>query len=78
MALVTQIKPVQKERCSVHGAVECSSVVFSKGGNRYLQLETYGSPTRKLKGKVSQSIQFNEASAKQLQRLIHRAFPDLK
>jgi hypothetical protein len=39
-------------------------------GKRYLQLDTFGSRTRQIVGKVSQSIQFDVASAAELKRLI--------
>lgn len=77
MALVRQIRPVEKERQAVHGETECSSSVFRAGGATYLQLDTYGSPERKHPEKVSQSLQFDENSAGQLLELIRRTFPNL-
>lgn len=78
MALICEIKKVQKERQAVHGTVECSYSSFSEGGSRYLQLDTYGSPDRAIAGKVSQSLQLNHESAKRLLDLIHETFPDLQ
>ena len=40
-----------------------------------LQLETYGSDDRAIPGKVSQVIQLDEAGARELKRIIERAFP---
>lgn len=78
MALIHDIKLVRRERQRVHGVVECSYTAFSEGGKHYLQLDTYGSPDRALTGKVSQSLQFDEESAKQLYELLRQTFPDLK
>ena len=78
MALVRTIKKADKDRQAVHGPTDCSYSIFSQGGEIYLQLDTYGSATRKQPEKISQSIQLNRASAKQLKTLIERAFPDLR
>jgi hypothetical protein len=79
MALITTIKEISKERQTVHGFVECAYSVFTgSDGKRYLQLETFGSKERKIPGKTSQAIQINEASARELKRLIDRTFPSLR
>jgi hypothetical protein len=71
MALVTEFEKVSKERYSVHGPVECSYMIFTApGGKRYLQLDTYGSRERQIKGKISQSIQLDAAAATELKRII--------
>jgi hypothetical protein len=77
MALVNTIEKIQKTSQRVHGPVECSYSVFSEGGKRYLQLDTYGSSDRAQPGKVSQALQFDRKSAERLLQLIHEAFPDL-
>jgi len=74
MALVTDIHPVEKERTQVHDPVECSFAIVRVNGETYLQLETYGSPDRKERGKISQSIQFNSRSAAQLKALLDQVF----
>jgi hypothetical protein len=78
VALVRTIKKASKDRQSVHGPTDCSYSIFTHGGETYLQLDTYGSATRKHPEKISQSIQLNRVSAKQLKKLIERAFPDLR
>lgn len=78
MALIQQIERANRERQRVHGAVECTYSVFSERGKRYLQLDTYGSADRAFAGKVSQSIQIDETSARRLQALIAEAFPNLR
>jgi hypothetical protein len=61
----------------VHGEVECGYAIFESEGNRYLQLDTYGSADRVIPGKVSQTVQLDESAAKELLRLIRHAFPGI-
>jgi hypothetical protein len=77
MALITELTELHKERTQVHGPVDCGYTVFESGGERYLQLDTYGSHERQILGKTSQSIQLNARSAAQLNALIQRAFPGI-
>lgn len=75
MAFVRTIKQIRKDRCSVHEPVECTYTVFtSDDGQKYLQLDSYGSRTRKLTGKVSQALQFSKSSAQELRAIIDREF----
>ena len=78
MAFVKSLEPIQKERNTVHGAVRCTYTVFTDAsGTRYLQLDTYGSPGRQLKDKISQSVQFDEDSLRELLSIIARECPGL-
>lgn len=77
MALVRQIQELNRGRGRVHNEIDCTCSIFEEGGHAYIQLDTYGSNTREIPGKVSQSMQFDRAGALQLIRLIERAFPDL-
>ncbi len=71
MALVRKLESITKERSSVHGPVDCVYTVFTgEDGKRYLQLDTFGSKNRQIAGKISQSVQFDVASAIQLKRII--------
>ena len=75
MALVRSIEEMAKQRTTVHEPVECSCTIFEIDGERYLQLDTFGSPTRTLKNKVSQTLQFDRAGARRLRTLLEKAFP---
>ena len=76
MALVESLELIRKERQSVHKPTRCGYSVFRDDqGNRYLQLDTYGTDDRELAGKVSQSLQFNAAIAAELRALIDKTFP---
>ena len=75
MAFVGTVKQIRKDRCSVHEPVECTyTVVTADDGQKYLQLDSYGSRTRKLTGKISQTLQFSKSSAQQLRAIIDREF----
>ena len=68
MALVTKLEKTEIN-ARVHGKVEADYNIVIKDGKKYLQINTYGSEHRK-ENKVSQTIQFNEESAKQLIKII--------
>jgi hypothetical protein len=79
MALVRVIERVDKERQTIHSEVSCcASIVADDEGRKYVQLDTFGSTTRAIPGKVSQSMQFNEGSARVLIELLEEAFPSLR
>jgi hypothetical protein len=67
MALIisSKITKIEKERNSVHKEVECTYTSFIDAeGRKYIQFDTHGSDFRKIKDKVSQSIQFDKELAK--------------
>ncbi|MFO0968764.1 MAG: hypothetical protein U0793_24675 [Gemmataceae bacterium] len=79
MALVVELEPCQKERQAVHKKTRCLfSVVNGSDGNRYFQLDTYGSDERQHPEKVSQSLQFDAKAAQQLVDLLKQTFPNLR
>jgi hypothetical protein len=55
--------------------VDCGYAIISAGGRRYLQLNTYGSPSREIPGKVSQTLQLDQRAAAKLVSLLQEAFP---
>ena len=77
MALVTSLEHLQKDSKGAHEPTTCTYTVVTDGtGNRYLQLDTYGSEHRKIKGKTSQSLQFDAEAARQLRKVIEATFPE--
>ena len=75
MARVAEFKELKKERNSLHEIVDCTYTVFvSDAGKRILQIDSYGTKHRKLSGKVSQTLQFDEQTARRLERLIAHTF----
>lgn len=75
MALVINLKKGAKDRDSIHKQTECTYfIVHNKTNDKFLQLDTYGSADRELKGKLSQSIQFSPEAIKQLKELLAKEF----
>ncbi len=71
MALVKRITHHVLGRDSKHKYVECTySIVNAEEGRKYLQLDTYGSAERKIRGKKSQSIRFTPDAIEQLKRIM--------
>jgi hypothetical protein len=71
MALVKKFERLDKQRNSVHEEVDCTYSIFTDSfGNKFLQIDTYGSKNRRIRGKVSQSLQLNKESAKELKVII--------
>lgn len=68
------IKKIEKDRVSVHTKVTTTYSVFEKDGEKYVQIDTYGKVDRVIPEKISQSIQFDRASAKFLAELLEREF----
>jgi hypothetical protein len=75
MALITDFSRVEKKTQKIHEPVECGYSVFrDRQGEIVLQLDTYGTSERKLTNKVSQSIQLDEAAARELLKIITSTF----
>ena len=75
MALVREFKEVQLERDAAHDEVECTySVIQDGSGRRYLQFDTYGSSTRKMPGKKSQSVRLSPEAIQQLRQILAERF----
>jgi hypothetical protein len=77
MALINlkKIKRIEKERNSIHKEVESSYSSFTNSsGEKYLQLDTYGSSDREFQGKISQSVQVDKKTAQELIKVLKREF----
>jgi len=75
MAIVRKLDPIQLERDSRHSEVNCTySIVIDDMGDKYLQIDTYGSATRKIPGKKSQSIRFSPEAINQLKVILNQIF----
>lgn len=73
MALVKKIKHQALERDSAHSEVECTyDVLIDKEGRRYLQLDTYGSAERQMKGKKSQSLRLSLEAIEELKLILSK------
>lgn len=77
MALVMSFSECRKKSQNPHDPVECTYSFFvGPDGQKFFQLDTYGRNDRKMPGKVSQTIQFDETSGRALKKLLNEVFPD--
>lgn len=77
MARIVEFEQLAGGHDKVHGPVVAGQKIFERAGDRFVQFDTYGSPDRKFRGKVSQSIQPDKDAARELVQIVRRAFPDL-
>ena len=61
---ITTIEKLHKDRNTVHEKVYTTYSTFDNYGKDYVQIDTYGRSDREQPGKISQSIQLDEKSAK--------------
>ncbi|EFQ84269.1 hypothetical protein HMPREF0063_10985 [Aeromicrobium marinum DSM 15272] len=78
MARLRSMQHVSADRISLHQETDCGWRSFQADGERILQLDTYGSDGRAISGKVSQSVQLDQAHAQQLVDIIRQTFPGVK
>ena len=75
MAIVRKLDPIQLDRDSKHTEVNCTYAILEDDqGDKYLQIDTYGSATRKIPGKKSQSIRFSPEAIEQLKEILKNNF----
>jgi hypothetical protein len=75
MAIVSKLEKISIEKNSPHCTADCTySIVTDDEGIKYLQIDSYGSASRKFKGKKSQSLRFGPQAIKQLKRIIESEF----
>jgi hypothetical protein len=75
MAVVHRMEQLTLEKDSPHSEADCTySIVSDDQGQRYLQVDTYGSATRQIPGKKSQSIRFAPKAIEQLKQLLAEHF----
>ena len=75
MAIVRKLEPIHLERDSKHSEVDCTySVVEDDKGNKYLQIDTYGSATRKIPGEKRPIHSIQPRSLQTVERNIREIF----
>jgi len=71
MAIVRKLKKITLDKNSHHTNVDCTySIIINEDGQKCLQLDTYGSKSRKFPGKKSQSIRFAPEVIEQLKDIL--------
>jgi hypothetical protein len=75
MALVSKIEPDSRGFRSLHPTQIVARYIYEeRDGKKILQLNTYGSQERVIPDKLSQTLQFDEAVAKQLWIMLGKKF----
>ncbi|MDH6269273.1 hypothetical protein M2360_004700 [Rhizobium sp. SG_E_25_P2] len=74
MALVRDFKRKEMGRNSLHKEIDATFSVFGDGDAKVLQIDTYGSETREMPGKKSQSIQLDRLGAERLLKILRTEF----
>jgi hypothetical protein len=76
MAIIRRLSFLALQVEAKHTDAEATySFVKDRDGNRFLQIDSYGSRARKLKGKKSQSLRLSESALRELKNIIDRHFP---
>jgi len=75
MSRITTFEKIEMDRNTVHDEVHHATYcIFEKDGEKYFQIDTYGSPNREYTGQPSQKIQFDGKFAKELVSLLISEF----
>ena len=78
MALIRSFRHRPDANVGFRTEVDCGYTVGEVGDRTIVHLETYGSSTRAIPGKVSQSIELDEPAAGELVEILQRAYPSLR
>ncbi len=71
---LSSIKKIEKYRNAVHDKVHATYTIFEMDGEKYVQIDTYGRIDRENPEKISQTLQFDRATAKFLVNLLCEEF----
>ena len=74
MSRITTLEKIEMDKNTKQGVVQASYCVFEKDGEKYFQIDTYGSQDREYVGQPSQKIQFDRKFAKELVSLLISEF----
>lgn len=77
MALIRTFTQRPDVNVRFRSEVECGWTAGSVAGKPILHLETYGSTSRAIPNKVSQSLELDEDAARELLAILRRTFPRL-
>lgn len=70
MALIQTLVPQELKSDATHLPSECTISVVQQPEGRYLQIDSYGSKTRKIVGKKSQSLRFAPSAIAELKAFL--------
>lgn len=70
MAIVRKLQKISLEKESRHTEVDATYSIIDEANEKFIQIDTYGSKTRQIEGKKSQSIRLSEEAITQLKEII--------
>ena len=70
MALLGKLEKVTMDKNRVHVEIDGTYSIFQEAGETYLQIDTYGSRSRKIPGKKSQTLQFGPQGLRILRNIL--------
>jgi hypothetical protein len=77
LAIVRKLDKGSAKALVKHSETEATySLVTDRDGQKYLQIDTYGSAERKIPGKTSQSIRLSKEALLHLVRVVETEFGD--
>ncbi|MGE6489648.1 hypothetical protein [Paenisporosarcina sp. NPDC076898] len=71
MALINKITK-ETRNAKLHNEVEATYNIVTQNGETFIQINTFGSDDRAIKGKVSQSVQLSKEVIKELNEILSR------
>ena len=74
MAVVREFTEKELDRSSTHSEVEATISLVEVDGEKFVQIDTYGSKNRAMPGKVSQSLRLSKSAYEQLLQLAEKHF----
>jgi hypothetical protein len=77
MVFVRRFERLGAGRVGWRSEVECGWHVGTHDGKRVLRLESYGSEHRQNRDKASQALELDAVRARELQKILIGAFPEL-
>lgn len=74
MAIVREFIKKELDRSNAHSEVEATISFVETDGEKFVQIDTYGSKNRAIPGKVSQSLRLSKSAYEQLKKLAEQHF----
>ena len=74
MAVVRSFSLKELDRSSTHSEVEATVSLVESNGEKFVQIDTYGSKDRAIPGKVSQSLRLSKSAIEKLNELANKHF----
>jgi hypothetical protein len=74
MARIVKLERAEMNRFQLHDEVDAKIFIQDYDGRKLLQISTYGRDSRQDRGKLSQTVQFDEQAAGELFSLLKSEF----